>query len=303
MERAISEERQRTVPPRDASGLPPGSPERPPLPHVVIGPSRGWVRLNLSDLWQYRELLYFLVWRDVKVRYKQTAVGAVWAILQPLLLALLFTLVFSRVGKLEPPGGVPYIAFAYAGLLPWLLFVTALTDSSQSLVKDKDLITKVYFPRLAVPLATILAALVDFFVASTVMVAIMAYYQLVPGIAILTLPLFIGLAVLTALAVGIWLSALNVEYRDVEYTIPFLTLLWMFATPVAYSLSVFPESVRPWIGLNPMAGVVEGFRWALFEDTPAPGAVVFLSAAVMVVLLVTGLAYFRRVERTFADVV
>ena len=165
MERTIAEERQTTALPREGPSRAPEPPPRESLPHVVIQPSRGWVRLNLSDLWLYRELLYFLVWRDVKVRYKQTAVGALWAILQPLLLALLFTLIFSRVGKLQPPGGVPYVAFAYAGLLPWLLFVTALTDSSQSLVKDKDLITKVYFPRLAVPLATILAAIVDFFVA------------------------------------------------------------------------------------------------------------------------------------------
>src|SRR5215210_341252 len=222
------------------------------LPHVVIRPSRGWVRFNLGDLWRYRELLYFLVWRDVKVRYKQTAVGAVWTILQPLLLAILFTLIFSRVGKLKPPG-VPYAAFAYAGLLPWLLFVTALTQSSKSLVADKDLITKVYFPRLAVPISTIIAALVDFAIASTVLVGIMAYYRIVPGVEILTLPLFLALAVLTALAIGIWLSALNVQYRDVEYTIPFLTLLWMFGTPVAYSVTVFPESVRPLLGLNPMA--------------------------------------------------
>jgi lipopolysaccharide transport system permease protein len=272
-------------------------------PHVTIRPSRGWVSLDLGELWRFRELLYFLVWRDVKVRYKQTAVGALWAILQPLLLAILFTLIFSRIGRLKPPGGVPYAAFAYAGLLPWLLFVTALTESSRSLVSNKELVTKVYFPRLAVPIATIIAALVDFFIASTVMVGIMAYYQLVPGIAILTLPLFLGLAVLTALAVGIWLAALNVQYRDVEYTIPFLTLLWMFATPVAYPVSVFPESVRPLLGLNPVAGVVEGFRWALFNKTPAPGALIFVSAGVMLVLLVTGLAYFRRMERNFADVI
>lgn len=312
LERATTEEQPvRTVPPseewdrKDLRAVSEGGsqPDAHQLPHVVLRPSHGWVRLNLGDLWRYRELLYFFVWRDVKVRYKQTAVGALWAIVQPLLLALLFTLVFSRVGKLKPPGGIPYAAFAYAGLLPWLLFVTALTESSKSLVTNKDLVTKVYFPRLAIPIATIIAALVDFFIASTVIVGLMAYYQLVPGLAILMLPVFLGLAVLTALAIGIWLSALNVQYRDVEYAIPFLTLLWMFATPVAYSLNVFPESVRPFIGLNPMAGVVEGFRWALFQKTPAPGSVVFVSAAAMVVLLVTGLAYFRRMEKTFADVV
>lgn len=303
VERAASERTDRGWAEREPAERPP-VPEAPgaPLPHILIRPSRGWVRLNLGDLWRYRELLYFLVWRDVKVRYKQTAVGALWAILQPLLLAILFTLIFSRVGKLKPPG-VPYAAFAYAGLLPWLLFVTSLTESSKSLVTNKDLITKVYFPRLAVPIATIIAALVDFAIASTVLVGIMAYFQIVPGLAILTLPLFLALAVLTALAIGIWLSALNVQYRDVQYTIPFLTLLWMFATPVAYSVNVFPEQIRPLIGLNPMAGVVEGFRWALFHKTAAPGSVIFISAGVMLVLLVTGLAYFRRMERSFADVI
>lgn len=273
------------------------------LPHVVVRPSRGWVPLNLGELWRYRELLYFLVWRDVKVRYKQTAVGALWAILQPLLLALLFTLIFSRIGKLKPPGGVPYAVFAYAALLPWVLFATALSESSKSLVQNKDLITKVYFPRLAVPLATILAALVDFAIGSTVLIGMMIAYGIVPGLPLLALPLFLGLAVLTALAIGIWLSALNVQYRDVEYVIPFLTLLWLFATPVAYSISAFPEQLRPIVGVNPLAGVVEGFRWSLFNKTAAPGSTILISVGVLVVLLVTGLYYFRRTERTFADVI
>jgi homopolymeric O-antigen transport system permease protein len=272
------------------------------LPHVVVRPSRGWVPLNLGELWRYRELLYFLVWRDVKVRYKQTAVGALWAILQPLLLALLFTLIFSRIGKLKPPG-VPYAVFAYAALLPWVLFATALSESSKSLVTNKDLITKVYFPRLAVPLATILAALVDFAIGSTVLIGMMLFYGIVPGWPLLALPLFLALAVLTATAVGVWLSALNVQYRDVEYVIPFLTLLWLFATPVAYSISAFPEQLRSIVGLNPLAGVVEGFRWSLFNKTAAPGSTILISVGVLVVLLVTGLYYFRRTERTFADVI
>jgi len=268
-----------------------------------VRPSHGWARLNLGELWRYRELLYFLVWRDVKVRYKQTTVGALWAIIQPLLLALLFTLIFSRIGKLKPPGGVPYVLFAYAALLPWVLFATALSESSKSLVQNKDLITKVYFPRLAVPLATILAALVDFAIGSTVLIGMMIVYGIVPGWPILALPLFIGLAVLTALAIGVWLSALNVQYRDVEYVIPFLTLLWLFATPVAYSLSAFPKSLHTIVGINPLAGVVEGFRWSLFNKTAAPGSTILISVGVLVVLLITGLYYFRRTERTFADVI
>lgn len=304
MERAVSEERQAPALPRKPPGrVQDGSTvDAPNLPHVVIRPSHGWIPLNLGELWRYRELLYFLVWRDVKVRYKQTSVGALWAIIQPLLLALLFTLIFSRIGKLKPPG-VPYALFAYAGLLPWVLFATALSESSRSLVVNKELITKVYFPRLAVPLSTILAALVDFAIGSTVLIGMMIFYGVVPGWPLLALPLFLGLTVLTALAVGTWLSALNVQYRDVEYVIPFLTLLWMFATPVAYSINAFPEQLRSIVGINPLAGVVEGFRWSLFQKTAAPGSTILISAGVLVLLLVSGLYYFRRTERTFADVI
>jgi lipopolysaccharide transport system permease protein len=258
--------------------------------------------VNAGELWRYRELLLFLVWRDVKVRYKQTAVGALWAVLQPVLLMILFSIIFEHLGRVKT-AGVPYPLFAYAGLMPWLLFATSLTDTGQSLVTNKELITKVYFPRLIVPAATIFAALVDFFIASSVLIALMVYYGIVPGPAALTLPLFLLLALLTALAVGIWLAALNVRYRDIRYTTPFLTQLWLLATPIAYSISLVPSNLRFLYGLNPMAGVVEGFRWALFHKTAAPGAVVFVSAGVMLVLLVTGLAYFRRGEREFADIV
>jgi lipopolysaccharide transport system permease protein len=283
------------VPPPQADGRPPS------LPHVLVRPSKGWVRLNLGDVWRYRELLYFLVWRDVKVRYKQTAIGGLWAILQPLLLMILFSIIFEHAGKIDT-GGVPYPLFAYAGLAPWLLFATSLGTSSASLVTNSELITRVYFPRLLLPLAAVLAALIDFLIASTVLVALMAYYGVAPGWRTLTLPLFLLLALLTALAVGTWFSALNAQYRDIQHTIAFLTLLWLLATPVAYSLTFVSSAIRPIVGLNPMAGVVEGFRWALLGGT-APSALVFVSAAMMVVLLATGLAYFRRMERGFADVI
>jgi lipopolysaccharide transport system permease protein len=272
------------------------------LPHIVIRPSKGWVRLDLGDLWRYRELLYFLVWRDVKVRYKQTAIGALWAILQPVLLMILFSVIFARAGKIKVTNGVPYPLFAYAGLAPWLLFSTSLTTSSTSLVNNKELITRVYFPRLSVPIAAVFAAVVDFLIASSVLVALMAYYGRVPGLAALTLPLFMLLAVLAALAVGIWLSALNAEYRDIQHTTTFLALIWLLVTPVAYSVDSLPHSLRTVAGLNPMAGVVEGFRWALFGG-PAPGGLIFVSVGIMAVLLLTGIAYFRRMERGFADII
>jgi lipopolysaccharide transport system permease protein len=288
---------EQTVPPWDTAPRR-GEPARTELPHTIIKPAKGWVALNLRELWRYRELLYFLVWRDVKVRYKQTAIGAFWAILQPVLLMVIFTIIFARAGKIDT-NGVPYPLFAYAGLAPWLLFSTSLTTSSTSLVTNKELITRVYFPRLAVPTAAVFAALVDFLIASTVLVGLMAYYGRAPGLAALTLPLFVLLAVLAALAVGIWLSALNVEYRDIQHTTSFLALIWLLATPVAYTISVLPPVV---VGLNPMAGVVEGFRWALVGG-PAPGPLVFVSVAIMLLLLLTGLAYFRRMERGFADVI
>jgi homopolymeric O-antigen transport system permease protein len=272
------------------------------LPVTVIQPTHGWAALRLGELWEYRELLYFLTWRDVKVRYKQTALGAAWAILQPLLTMLVFTLVFARLAKM-PSDGIPYPLFAFAALLPWQLFSYSLNQASSSLVASQQLIKKVYFPRLVIPISAVLGGLVDFALAFVVLVAMMVWYGAVPGRAILALPLFLLLAVATALAVGLWLATLNVEYRDVRYTIPFLTQFWLFATPIAYPASLVPERWRPLFGLNPMAGVVEGFRWCLLGTETAPGPMVWVSAAVVAVLLASGLVYFRRMERTFADVV
>ena len=272
------------------------------VPVTIIRPSRGWVSLNLRDLWEYRELLYFLVWRDVKVRYKQTVIGAGWAIIQPFMTMVVFSIFFGNLAKV-PSDGIPYPVFAYAALLPWTLFAHALTESSNSLVANQNLITKVYFPRLVIPMSAVLAGLVDFAIAFVVLLGMMFYYRIVPTAAVVTLPLFLLLAVATALAVGLWLSALNVQYRDVRYTIPFLTQFWLFATPIAYSSSLVPEQWRALYGLNPMAGVVEGFRWALLGKAGGTGSLVIVSALVVGVLLVGGLVYFRRMEKTFADVV
>ena len=272
------------------------------LPKLIIRPSKGWVPLKLKELWEYRELLYFLIWRDIKVRYKQTVLGAAWAIIQPLFTMIVFSIFFGRLAKI-PSDGLPYPIFAYCALLPWQLFAHALTESGNSLVASQNLITKVYFPRLVIPISAVLAGLVDFVIAFVVLLGMMFYYGIVPTAATLTLPLFILLAVATALAVGLWLSALNVQYRDVRYTIPFLTQFWLFTTPIAYPSSLVPEGWRTLYGLNPMAGVVEGFRWALLGTENAPGPMVAVSVAVVVALLVGGLYYFRRMEKTFADVV
>ena len=271
-------------------------------PVILIRPSKGWVPFNLRDLWEYRELLYFLVWRDVKVRYKQTALGAAWAILQPCLTMIAFSVFFGRLAGI-PSDGIPYPIFTFTALLPWQLFSHALIESSNSLVTNERLITKVYFPRLVIPMSAVLAGLVDFGIAFGVLVVMMFFFGIVPTTAILTLPFFILLAIATALAVGLWLSALNVQYRDVRYVIPFLTQFWLFATPIAYSSNLVPEPWRAWYGLNPMAGVVEGFRWALLGKTGGTPALLIVSTVIVGVLLISGLAYFRRMERTFADVV
>jgi len=271
-------------------------------PVLILRPSKGFFRLDLKALWEYRELLYFLVWRDIKVRYKQTALGAAWAVLQPVLTMLVFSVFFGRLAKV-PSDGVPYPVFAYVALLPWQLFAFALTESSNSLVASQNLITKVYFPRLVIPISSVLAGLVDFGISFVVLLIMMLCYGIVPTAAIALLPLFLLLAITTALAVGLWLSALNVKYRDVRYTIPFLAQFWMFATPVAYPSSLVPASLRPFYGLNPMAGVVEGFRWALLGKTHAPGPLLWVSVAAVVVLLLAGLRYFRKMESTFADIV
>jgi lipopolysaccharide transport system permease protein len=273
-----------------------------PLQTLTIRPPTGWASLGLRELWEYRELLYFLTWRDIKVRYKQTALGAAWAIIQPFFMMVVFSLFFGKLGGMKSDG-LPYPVFVYCALLPWQLFAFALTESSNSLVGNQNLITKVYFPRLVVPISAVLGGLIDFAIAFVILLGMMAYYRIVPGVAILTLPLFILLAIMTALGVGLWLSALNVQYRDVRYTIGFLTQFWLFATPVAYPSSIVPAPWRALYGLNPMAGVVEGFRWALLGKADPPGALLAVSVAAVIVLLVGGLHYFRRMERTFADIV
>lgn len=268
---------------------------------VVVEPRKG-LSLRLKELWEYRDLLYFLVWRDIKVRYKQTALGAAWAILQPLLATIVFSIFFGRLAKV-PSDGIPYPVFAYVGFLPWQLFAYSLTESTNSLVTNQNLIRKVYFPRLLVPLSAVLAGLVDFAIAFMVLLALLLKYGIVPKASIVVLPVFLLLAVASALAVGLWLSALNVQYRDVRYTIPFLTQLWMFATPVVYPSSLIPARWRSLYGLNPMAGVVEGFRWAMLGKSGNPGLLIWVSAAVVVLMLIGGLIYFRRMESTFADIV
>lgn len=265
--------------------------------------SHGWVSLRLGDLWEYRELVYFLTWRDVKVRYKQTVLGAAWAILQPFLTMLVFSLFFGRLAKM-PSDGVPYPIFAFAALVPWSFFANGLTQSSNSLVGSANLITKVYFPRLAVPVATILSGAIDFLLAFVVLVGMMLYYRIAPSPNVVWLPVFMLLALLAALGTGLWLSAMNVQFRDVRYTVPFLTQFWMFATPIAYPISLLKETWQQTVfGLNPMVGAVEGFRWAIFGTREAPIAVVAVSFASAAALLVSGALYFRRMERTFADIV
>ena len=276
--------------------------ERSELQHTRIEASKGWIPLGLGDLWRYRELVAFLTWRDIKVRYKQTALGAAWAVIQPLLTMLVFTLFFGRLAKV-PSDGIAYPLFSYTALLPWQLFAYALTESSNSVVANERLITKVYFPRLVVPLASILAGLVDFVIAFTLVIGMMVWYGVRPTWAVLTLPFFVILTMVTALAVGLWLAALNVQYRDVRYTLTFIVQFWLIASPVAYSSTLVPAQWRPFYGLNPMAGVIEGFRWALLGKAQAPGAILWVSVLVVAVILVGGLYYYRRMEKTFADVV
>jgi lipopolysaccharide transport system permease protein len=271
------------------------------VPVLSIRPSKGFLSLKLRDVWEYRELLYFLVWRDIKVRYKQTVLGAAWAVIQPFMTMVVFSVFFGRLAKV-PSDGVPYPVFAFAALLPWQLFAFALTESSNSLVGSQNLITKVYFPRLVIPLSSVLAGLVDFAISFLVLLGLMLYYGIRPTAAVAWLPLFVLLALATALSVGLWLSALNVKYRDVRYTIPFLTQFWLFVTPVAYPSSMIPQRWRALYGLNPMAGVVEGFRWALLGKSGGPGLLLWVSVAAVLTLLTGGLFYFRRMESTFADI-
>jgi lipopolysaccharide transport system permease protein len=278
---------------------------------LVIQPSKGWVSLRLEELWKYRELLYFLTWRDIKVRYKQTIIGASWAILQPFLTMIVFSIFFGGLAHV-PSDNIPYPIFSYTALVPWTLFAYGLQQSSNSLVGSSALITKIYFPRLIIPVSSVLSGVLDFVLAFAMLIVLMVFYSVVPTASyhmaltpnILWLPLFVLLSLVTSLGVGLWLSALNVQFRDIRYVVPFLTQFWMFATPIAYPSSLIKNDVlRTLYGLNPMTGVVEGFRWALLGADTAPGPIILVSSIVAVALLISGAFYFRRMEKTFADVV
>lgn len=269
---------------------------------IRIEPSKGWVALQLKELWAYRELVYFLIWRDVKVRYKQTALGAAWAIIQPLFTMVVFSVFFGRLGKI-PSDGIPYPIFSYAALVPWTFFAQGLSQASNSLVGSANLIKKVYFPRLSIPIAAVISGLVDFSLAFLVLLGMVLYYGITPTINVIWLPLLLLLTLVTSLGVSLWLSAMNVQFRDVRHAIPFMTQFWLFATPVAYPSSLLSEPWRTLYSLNPMVGVVEGFRWALLGTETAPGAMIIVSSLAALAILVSGTFYFRRLEKTFADVV
>ena len=273
---------------------------RPPT--IFIRPTKGWRFLDFRELWAYRELVYFLTWRDIKVRYKQTAIGVAWALLQPLALMAVFTLFFGRLANM-PSDGLPYPLFAFAAILPWQVFSRSVTESSGSLVTDQRLITRVYFPRIIVPTATVLGALMDFLISAGFLVILMLIYGIAPGIEALMIPIFLLLMIVTALGVGYWLSALNIEYRDVMYIVPFLSQFWLFLTPVVYPSSLVPERWQVLYGLNPMVGVIEGFRWALLGAGNAPGPMVAVSAAVSLSIFLSGIIWFRHRERTFVDAI
>jgi lipopolysaccharide transport system permease protein len=271
-------------------------------PVIYLRPSKGWLSIDFKELWRYRELIFFLTWRDIKVRYKQAVLGIAWAILQPLLTMLIFTVIFGILLK-TPSQNIPYPLFSLTALLPWTLFATALQRSSVSLVGNANLITKIYFPRLAIPLSSVIAALVDFLVSFVVLLGVMIYYHYWPGWNIFWLPLLVLLALLTALSVGLWLSALNVQYRDIQHMVPFIIQVWLYASPIVYPIETIPEGIWRWLyGLNPMVGVIQGFRWALVGGDP-PDATMLISVGMVLVLLVSGLFYFRRMEKTFADIV
>jgi lipopolysaccharide transport system permease protein len=267
-----------------------------------ITPPGNWWVLPMEELWNYRELLYFFVWRDIKVRYKQTAIGAAWAVLQPLMTMIVFSLFFGRLARI-PSDGLPYPIFYYCALLPWMYFSAALQSATNTIVDNQRLITKVYFPRLILPLSAVLSGLVDFGISFLMFIVMMIYYGIRPTTAGWWIPIFLLLAVLTALGVGLWLAALNALYRDVRYVLPFLVQLWMFGSPVAYPSSIVPEKWRWLYGLNPMVGVIEGFRWTLTGHGQAPGGLFFVSLGTVIAVLVSGLAYYQRMESTIADVV
>jgi lipopolysaccharide transport system permease protein len=269
---------------------------------IRIEPSKGWVSLRLRELWEYRELLYFLIWKDIKVRYKQTILGGAWAIIQPFFTMVVFSLFFGKLAKV-PSDGIPYPLFSYAALVPWSFFANGLNQGSNSLVGNSNLITKVYFPRMAMPIASVLGGIVDFILAFIVLVGMIFYFGIAPTVNIVWLPLFLMLAFFTSLGVSLWLSALYVKFHDVRHIIPFLTQIWLFATPIAYPSSLLAEPWRTLYGINPMTGVVEGFRWALLGTKTAPEPIIIVSFLAAVGLLLSGAFYFRRMEKTFADVV
>jgi len=271
-------------------------------PVIIVKPSKGWISLNFDELWEYRELLYFLTWRNIKVRYKQTVLGAAWAIIQPFFTMVVFSLFFGKLAGM-PSDGIPYPIFAYAALVPWMFFANGLSQSSDSLVGSADLVKKVYFPRLVVPISSVISGVIDFLLAFVVLLGMMFFYKIFPTINAIWLPLFLLLAFVTALGVGLWLSALNVQFRDVRYTVPFLTQFWLFATPIAYPSSLLPGPWRILYGVNPMVGVVEGFRWALLGTETTPGPIIIVSTLAALMLLISGVFFFRRMERTFADVI
>lgn len=280
--------------------LPPTAPPRVPVTRIQA--SRGWVSLRLGEFWAYRELLYFLVWRDVKVRYRQTVLGALWAVLQPFLTMVVFSIFFGRLARV-PSDAAPYPIFAYAAIVPWALFANGLTQAANSLVGSANLIRKVYFPRMTVPVAAVLASLVDFVLAFAVLLGMSVYYGIEPTARLVWVAPFVLMTLVTALGVGLWLAAMNVQFRDVRHAVPFLVQLWMFATPIAYPTSLVPEEWRTVYALNPMVGVIDGFRWALLGSRTPSALVLAMSGATAVLLLISGAFYFRRMERTFADVV
>ena len=277
-------------------------PLAPDVPEVLIKPSKGWVSINFKELWAYRELLFFFTWRDIKIRYKQTVLGAAWAVIQPFMTMIVFSLFFGRLAKI-PSDGIPYPIFSYAALVPWAFFATRLNMASNSLVTGANIIKKIYFPRLALPVATVLAGVVDFILAFLILIVMMLYYGIVPTGNIVWLPLFLLLIVITSLGASLWLSAMNVQFRDIRYTVPFFTQFWMFLTPIAYPSSLIEDPfLRSVYALNPMVGVIDGFRWALLGTDTAPGITILISGTVACLLLVSGAFYFRRMEKTFADV-
>jgi lipopolysaccharide transport system permease protein len=271
------------------------------IPLIVISPPKKWAPINLRELFTHRELLYYFIWRDIKVRYKQTGLGIAWAIIQPLFAMIIFTVIFGKLAKI-PSEGIPYPLFSYAAILPWTLFSEGLTRSTTSMTSNANIMTKVYFPRLILPIAGILSPLIDFFIAFIILIFLMLIYGFMPSINILFLPAFLLLLLLTSLSVGLWLSSLNVQYRDFQYTLPFLIQLWLYSSPIVYSSNLIPAKYQTIYGFNPMAGVIEGFRWLLL-GTPPPNQMILFSAFVVIVLLVSGIFYFKRMEQYFADIV